>query len=121
MDAHQLAANGPAVVIASSADCQELSSALEQILAGESTFPYYTIVYGGESSIRLFLQQPFEDAIELDRGSSRPLEIAEELMYFANNGGRYPENTDPSLSKGWIIRAQTFGSKQAAVAQAAWV
>jgi len=121
MDIKQLASNGPIVAMISSADTTELSTALQQILNGQSAFTHYTIVHGGDGSIRLFLQQPFGDAVDLPRGSSRPLEVAEELMRFADETGRYPENSDPTKKKGWTIRALTINFQQAAVAEATWV
>ncbi len=121
MEIQQLADMGPSAPVASSRYFHDLKDALEKILDNESQFTHFTIIHGGLGSIRLFLQHPLEDSIDLPRGSSTASEIATELLNFTLEGARYSDNPPGEMDKGWSIRVVTIGPKKAAIAEAAWV
>ena len=122
MELKELADIGQAQEIAASDDPVELSNALQSILNSSRRFTHYDIVRGGMGSVRLFLQQPFGESIDLPESSSEAGSIARELIQLRNEGGaRYPDKPCADREQGWRIRKIEIQGKPAAIAEAAWV
>jgi len=98
-----------------------IQAALQEILGTGKSFPFYTIVHDGPSSIRLFLQEPYADSIEMPAHMILPADIAKSLLEFTTSGARYPHQLTPSGFKGFTISEIEIAGKSAAIVIATWV
>ncbi|HEY0948309.1 MAG TPA: hypothetical protein VGE53_02390 [Candidatus Paceibacterota bacterium] len=120
MDYADLKAIEPIVTIGTTRYKEEIESFLRKALASEGeAFPHYTIVRGGPGSMRLHLQTPYADSIDLP--AKYPDQLAEAYVGFIENEARYPDQPHPDRVRGIAVRTASINGKRAALVEAVWI
>jgi len=112
----------PSSSITTSCDEDVLSWALSQVLGSRDlTFTHMTIIEGTGFSGRLLLQEPYEDAVQLDI-PQHPDEMAQKLVELIPEA-RYVKNP-PELKdmlRGWEVKRVFVHGLPAVLVWAVWV